>query len=55
MLRNLHEPYFKSLGQSKSNKGSAQERSNYRQIPLTSVLCKIMEKILFKHLDNFYV
>ena len=35
------------------NKGSAQEVSNYRPISLTSVLCKVMESILFKHLHNF--
>ena len=35
------------------NKGSAQEVSNNRPISLTGVLCRVMEKILFKHVHNF--
>lgn len=37
------------------NKGSAQQAANYRPISLTSSLCKLMEKILFKHLHNYMI
>lgn len=37
------------------NKGSAQEAANYRPISLTSALCKLIEKILFKHLHNYMI
>ena len=35
------------------NKGSAQDITNYRPISITSVICKVLEKIIFKHLYNF--
>ena len=35
------------------NKGSAQDVNNYRPISITSVVCKILEKIIFKHLYNY--
>ena len=35
------------------NKGSAQDVTNYRSISITSVICKVMEKIIFKQLYNF--
>ena len=37
------------------NKGSAQEVNNYRPISITSVICKILEKIIFKHMYNYLV
>ena len=42
----LITPIFKS-------KGSAQDITNYRPISITSVICKVLEKIIFKHLYNF--
>ena len=35
------------------NKGSAQDVTNYKPISITCVICKVMEKIIFKHLYNF--
>lgn len=35
------------------NKGNPEEPGNYRPIALTSILCKIMEKIIFKYLYNY--
>jgi hypothetical protein len=35
------------------NKGSAQEINNYRPISVTSVLCKVLERIIVKHLYNY--
>lgn len=35
------------------NKGCAQEVNNYRPISITSILCKILEKIIFKHIHNY--
>ena len=35
------------------NKGSMSEVSNFRPISLTCVLCKMMEKILVKHMHNY--
>ena len=35
------------------NKGSADSLNNYRPISLTSSLCKIMEKVLFKYMFNY--
>ena len=32
------------------NKGSEQEVSNYRPISITSVICKILENIIFKYI-----
>ena len=35
------------------NKGSAQEINNYRPISVTSILCKVLERIIVKHLYNY--
>jgi hypothetical protein len=35
------------------NKGTASDITNFRPIALTCVLCKMMEKIMVKHLHNY--
>lgn len=35
------------------NKGTASDITNFRPIALTCVLCKMMEKIIVKHLHNY--
>lgn len=35
------------------NKGSAHDVNNYRPISITSVVCKLLEKIMFKHMYNY--
>ena len=44
--RSLVTPVYK-------NKGSISDVSNFRPISLTCVLCKVMEKIIVKHLHNY--
>jgi hypothetical protein len=34
-------------------KGNPHSSQNYRPILVTSIVCKIIEKILFKHLFNY--
>lgn len=35
------------------NKGTPDDVNNYRPISVTSVICKLLEKIIVKHLNNF--
>ena len=35
------------------NKGTASDITNFRPISLTCILCKMMEKIIVKHLHNY--
>ena len=37
------------------NKGNAEDVNNYRPISVTSVVCKLLEKIIVKHIHNYLV
>lgn len=37
------------------NKGAIDDVNNYRPISVTSVVCKLLEKIVVKHLHNFII
>ena len=37
-----------------TKKGSKTDKENYRQIPLTSIACKVCEKIVKQHVINFW-
>ena len=37
------------------NKGNAEDVNNYRPISVTSVVCKLLEKNIVKHIHNYLV